>query len=101
MKLLERAKYKMTQNENGENLPYLEITEVETAHYIIVSNDYQPNSTVLFTSASHKLFGNLLHISPKNFKFLKTFDSKFSYIEVWSTDQNSKPLEIVDKKTLL
>ena len=29
--------------------------------------------------------------------FLKTFDSEFSYIEVWFTDQNSKPLEIEDK----
>ena len=31
------------------------------------------------------------------FIFLKTFDSEFSYIEVWFTDQNSKPLEIEDK----
>ena len=26
--------------------------------------------------------------------FLKTFDSDFLFIEVWFTDQNSKPLEI-------
>ena len=36
-------------------------------------------------------------MSPKNFIFLKTFDSEFSYIEVLFTDQNSKPLEIEDK----
>ena len=29
--------------------------------------------------------------------FLKTFDLVFSYIEVWFSDQNSKPLEIEDK----
>ena len=29
--------------------------------------------------------------------FLKPFDSEFPYIEVWFTDQNSKPLEIEDK----
>ena len=29
--------------------------------------------------------------------FLKTFNSKFSYIEVNFTDQNSKPLKIEDK----
>ena len=29
--------------------------------------------------------------------FLKTFESEFSYIEVWFTDQNSKPLDIQDK----
>ena len=31
------------------------------------------------------------------FIFLKTFDLEFSYIEVWLSDQNSKPLEIEDK----
>ena len=28
---------------------------------------------------------------------IKTFNSEFSYIEVWFTDQNSKPLDIEDK----
>ena len=28
---------------------------------------------------------------------LKTFDSEFSYIEVWLTDQNSKPLDMKDR----
>ena len=30
-------------------------------------------------------FGQLLDISPKVFIFLKTFNSEFSYIEVWFT----------------
>ena len=46
---------------------------------------------------SNKSFGQLLDISPKNFVFLKTFTSEFSHIEVWFTDQNSKPLEIENK----
>ena len=29
--------------------------------------------------------------------FLKTFDSEFSHIDVWFTDQNSKPVETEDK----
>ena len=29
--------------------------------------------------------------------FFKTFNSEFSYTEVWLTDQNSKPLEIDNK----
>ena len=37
------------------------------------------------------------YFSQKNFVLLKTFNSEFSYIEVWFTDQNSKPLEIEDK----
>ena len=44
-----------------------------------------------------KSSGQLLDISPENVIFLKTFDSEFSYIEVWFTDQNSNPLEIEDK----
>ena len=38
----------------------------------------------------NKSFGQLLDISPKNIIFLKTFNSEFSYTEVWFTDQNSK-----------
>ena len=34
---------------------------------------------------------------PKYFIFLKTFNSEVYYIEVWFTDQNSKPLEREDK----
>ena len=43
------------------------------------------------------MFGQLLDISPKNVIFLKRFNFKCSYIEVWFTDQNSKPIEIEDK----
>ena len=51
----------------------------------------------MYTFVPNKLFGQLLNISPKNFIFLKTFDSEFLHIAVWFTDQNSKPLETEDK----
>ena len=35
------------------------------------------------TFVPNKSFGQLLNISPDNFIFLKTFDSEFSYIDVW------------------
>ena len=57
-----------------------------------VNNDYQQNSRDLYTFIPDKSFGQLLDISSNNFKFLKTFDSEFPYIEVLFTDQNSKPL---------
>ena len=41
--------------------------------------------------------GQLLDISFKKFIFLKSFDSKFSYIELGLTDEISKSLEIEDK----
>ena len=82
---------------NGENVPHLEITEVVLAHCNIVNNDYQHDSRALHTFVHNKSFGQLLDVSPKMFIFLKTFNSEFPYIEVWFTDQNSKPLEIEDK----
>ena len=39
--------------------------------------------------------------SPRNFIFLKTFIFELSYIEVWFTDQNFKPLEIQDKINII
>ena len=45
----------------------------------------------------NKLFGELLDISPKTFTFVINCNSKFSCIEVWFTNQDSKPLEIEDK----
>ena len=74
----------------------IEITEVFLVHCIII-NDYQQDSRVLYIFVPNKLFGQLLDISPKKFIFLKTFNSNFSYIEAWFTDQNSKSLERQDK----
>ena len=66
-------------------------------HCNIVNNDYQQDLRVLYAFVPNKLFGQLLDISPKNFIFLKTFDSEFLYIELWIIDQNSKAVEIEDK----
>ena len=87
MKLLESIKSKITKDKNGENLPYLEITAVVLVHCNIVNNGYQQDSRVLYTFIPNKLCGQLLDISPKKFIFLKTFDSEYSYNELWFTDQ--------------
>ena len=100
MKLFGNTKSKINKNENGKNVPHLEITEVVLVHCNIVNNDYQQDSRVLYIFVPNKSFGKLLDISPKNFIFLKTFDSEFSYIEVWFTDQNSKLLEIEDNRKI-
>ena len=97
MKFLGSTKNKIAKNENYENVPYLEITEVILVYCNIVNNDYWQYSRVLYILVSDKSFGQLLDISFKNFIFLKTFNSEFSCIEVWFTDQNSKLLEIEDK----
>ena len=97
VKLLGNTKSKITQDEHGENVHHLQMTQVLLIHCNIVNNDYEQNIRVFYTFVPHKFFGQLLDISPKTFIFLKTFNSEFSYIEVWFIDQNSKPLEIEDK----
>ena len=44
MKLLRSTKIKITKDENGENVPYLEITEVILIHCNVANNSYQHNS---------------------------------------------------------
>ena len=101
MKLLGSTKRKIAKDGNGENVLRLEITEVVLIHCNIVNKDYQQDSRVWYTFAPNKSFGQLLDISSKNFMFLKTFNSEFSCIEAWFTDQNSKPLELEDKINMI
>ena len=82
MKLLESTKSKINKDKNGENVSPLQITEVVLVYFNIVNNDDQHDSRVLYSFIPNKSFGQLLDVSPKNFIFLKTFYSEFSYIEV-------------------
>ena len=75
MKLLGSTKSKITKDENSENLPHLEITEVVLIHLDIVNNNYQQDSRVLYTFVPNKSLGQLLDISTDKFIFLKTFKS--------------------------
>ena len=88
-KLLGSAENKTTKDKNGENVPHLEITEAVLVHCSIVNNDYQQDSRVLYTFVQNKPFRSSLEISPKNYIFLKTFNSEFQDIKEWFTDQNS------------
>ena len=47
MKLLEITKRKITKDGNGENVLYLEFTEVVLVHCNIANNNYQQNSRPL------------------------------------------------------
>ena len=80
MKLLGSTKNKISKNENGENVPNLQITEAVLVHCNIANNGYQQDSRVLYTFALNKSFGQLLDILPPNFIFLKTFNSESSHI---------------------
>ena len=97
MKLLGSSWSKIIKDENGESVPNLEIKEVVLIHWHVVNNSYLQSSRILYIFVPNKSFSQLLDISPESFIFLITFDSEFSYIEVWFTDQNSNPLEIENK----
>ena len=49
MKLLRNTKSKRTKDKNVGNVSHLEITEVISVHCDIVHNDYQHDSSVLYT----------------------------------------------------
>ena len=66
---------------------------------LIIKNDYQHTSKVLFTFVPNKEFGQL-NISPHAFAMMNTVNTEFSYVEVWFTDQTSKALEIEDNVNL-
>ena len=84
MKLLGSTKSKITRDENGENISYLEITEVVLIHCNIVNNQCKHNSRVVYTSVPNKSYGQLLDISQKSyiFKILKL--RIFIYLKVTS-----------------
>ena len=96
MQLLGSLKKILLKTRNGEIEPILETVEVVLVHCNLVSNNYQQASKVLFTFVPNKQFGQLIAITPHSLIMLKTTNAEFSFIEIWFTDQNNRPLEIED-----
>ena len=101
MKLLGSPKKVVDKNKNSENVPKLESVEVLLVHCSLVKNDYQHASKVLFSFVSDKEFRKLLNISPHVFIMVNTINAEFSFVEVWFTDESSKPLGIEDNVNLI
>ena len=104
MKLLGSTESKIAKNKSSGNVPHLEVVELVLVHcslgfavLVLVNNDYQQDSRILYTFVPNKTFGSLLEISPTNHAFLKTFNSEFQEIKIWFTDQTSTPLDVEDK----
>ena len=81
-------------------MPKLESVEAVLVHCNLVNNNYQQALKLLFTFVPNKQFGQLINIAPHSLIMLNTANTEFSSIEVWFTDQNSKPLEIEDNVNL-
>ena len=96
MQLLGSSRKDIDQNKDGEIVPKLRTVEVVLVHCNVVNNDYQQASKALFTFVPNKQFGQLITITPHSPTVLQTTNAEFSFIEVWFTDQNNRPLEIED-----
>ena len=81
-------------------VPKLESVEVVLVHCVLIKNDYQHTSKVWFIFVSNKQFCELINISPYFLTTMTTVNTKFSFVEVWFTDQASKALEIEDNINL-
>ena len=77
-------------------VPKLENVDVVLVHCNVVNNSYQQASKVLFTFVPNKKYGQLITVSPETLIMLKTVNTEFSFIEIWFTDQDNRPLEIED-----
>ena len=96
MQLLGSSKKVIDKSKDGEIAPRLETAEVVLVHCNLVNNNYEQASKVLFTFVPNKQFGKLITITPHSPTILKTNNVEFSFIEIWFTDQNNRPLEIGD-----
>ena len=96
MRLLGSSKSIIDQDKDGELVPKLEVAEVVLVHCNLVNNNYQQVSKVLFTFVPNKMLGKLITITPNTPNMLKTTNVEFSFIEIWFTDHNNRPLEIED-----
>ena len=96
MQLLGSSKKVIENNKEGELVPRLEAVEVVLVHCNLVNNNYQQASKVLFTYVPNEQFYQLITTTPHSPRMLKTTNAEFSFIEIWFTDQNNRPLEIED-----
>ena len=96
MQLLGGSKKVIDKNKNGELVPRSEAVEAVLLHCNLAYNSYQQASKLLFTFVPNKQFGQLITITPHSPTMLKTTNAEFSFIEIWFTDQNNRPLELED-----
>ena len=83
-------------DKNSVLVPKLESVDLVLVHCNVVNNSYQQASKVLFTFVPNKKYGQLITVSPETLIMLKTVNTEFSFIEIWFTDQDNRPLEIED-----
>ena len=101
MKLLGSTSNSIDKDKNSELVPKLENVDIVLVHCNVVNNSYQQASKVLLTFVPNKKYGELITVSPETLIMLKTVNTEFSFIEIWFTDQDNRPLEIEDSVNIL
>ena len=96
MRLLGSLSDTIDGDKNSELVPKLESVDFVLVHCNVVNNSYQQASKVLFTFVPNKNYGQLTTVSPETLIMLKTVNTEFSFIDIWFTDQDNRPLEIED-----
>ena len=94
MQLLESSKKILIKIKIEKMYQKLETVEVVLAHCDLVNNNYQEASRVLFTFVPNKQLHQLITITLHSQIMLKTTNAEFSFIQIWFTDQNNRPLEL-------
>ena len=96
MRLLGSSTDTIDGDKNSKLVSKLESVDFVLVHCNLVNNSYQQAPKVLFTFVPNKKYGQLITVSPETLIMLKTVNTKFSFIEIWFTDQYNRPLEIED-----
>ena len=96
IKLLGSMSNSIDKDKNSELVPKLESVDLVLVHCNVVNNSYEQASKVLFTFVPNKKYDQLITVSPYSLIMLETVNTEFSFIEIWFTDQNNRPLEIED-----
>ena len=96
MRLLGSSTDTIDGDKHSELVPKLESVDLVLVHCNVVNNSYQQASKILFTFVPNKKYGQLISVSPETLIMLKTVNTEFSFIEIWFTDQDNRPLEIED-----
>ena len=92
MKLLGFLKEEIDQDKGGELAPKIENVDVTLIHCNVANKIYQQKSRVLYSFVPDKKFGKLINVEPQSLIMLKKTSAKFSFIEIWLTNQNNEPL---------
>ena len=101
MRLLGSLADTIDGDKNSELVPKLESIDLVLVHFNLVNNSYQQASQVLFTFVPNTKYGQLISVSPETLIMLKTVNTEFSFIEIWFTHQDNRPLEIEDSVNIM